>query len=161
MHRKALLVVVLCSALGLHAAEPVKEPAFEMTALEKEILEMTNAERAKEKLPPLKPNPILFKVARAHSANMAKKKEMKHILDGKSPAHRVDAAGYDFGLIGENIAFSDEASAKLVMQGWMESKVHRDNILKPAFQEIGLGVEKDDDGAYYYTQVFTRLRRRR
>src|SRR5579885_2357933 len=53
----------------LLAEDAKKEPAFKMTADEKKILELTNAERAKEKLPPLAPNPTLFKIARLHSAN--------------------------------------------------------------------------------------------
>jgi uncharacterized protein YkwD len=165
MHRRVILVVAIsCWTLLLHADEPKKDPAagsFEMTAHEKELLELTNAEREKEKLPPLKPNATLFKVARAHSANMAKKKEMAHILDGKSPARRVDDAGYDFGLIGENIAWSSMASLKEVVQGWMDSEVHRENLLNKTFVDTGLGIAKDDDGKYYFTQVFTRPRKRR
>jgi uncharacterized protein YkwD len=163
MHRKVLFVVVaLCFTLLLRGKEPTKDAPFEMTAAEKELLDLTNAEREKVKLAPLKPNPILFKAARAHSANMAKQKKMSHVLDGKNPANRVDAVGYDFGLIGENIAYTTEgATLKAVLQGWMDSKVHRENMLKPGYQETGFGIAKNDDGESYYTQVFARPRKRR
>ena len=55
---------------------------------------MTNKARAKEKLPPLKLNSVLTKVARAHSANMAKQEKMEHELDGKNPSQRIKEAGY-------------------------------------------------------------------
>ena len=40
------------------------------------------------------------------------------------------------------------------MKGWMNSKVHRENILDPAFTEIGIGVARNDKGEVYYTQDF-------
>src|ERR1051326_7683961 len=80
------------------------EDKLKLSDDEQKILDLTNAARAKEKLPALKANATLFKVARAHSKNMAKKGEMKHELDGKTPAQRVEAAGYDYRATGENIA---------------------------------------------------------
>ncbi|HVS40011.1 MAG TPA: CAP domain-containing protein, partial [Gemmataceae bacterium] len=121
---------------------------------EKALLDLTNAERAKEKLPPLTANPLLFQAARAHSANMAKKGEMKHVLDGKGVEQRLDDVHYDFRKCGENIGWSDGASLAEIMKGWMDSKAHRDHILEPAFTDIGIGVARSDKGEYYYTQVF-------
>ena len=40
------------------------------------------------------------------------------------------------------------------MKGWMNSKVHRENILEPAFAEVGIGVARNDKGEMYYTQDF-------
>src|SRR5205807_3645411 len=111
-------------------------PPLNPTDDEKTLLDLTNAERAKEKLPPLAPNALLFQAARAHSANMAKKGEMKHDLDGKTPDQRLDDAGYDWRKFGENIAQSDGASLREIMKGWMDSKGHREHILDPAFTEI-------------------------
>src|SRR5437764_15124430 len=95
-------------AVGLVAfgddAKPKAEPKLEMSKEEKAILELTNKERAKEKLPPLEPNELLFKAARGHSANMAKQGELDHVLDGKNPGKRVDDVGYDWLTVGENIA---------------------------------------------------------
>jgi uncharacterized protein YkwD len=121
---------------------------------------MTNKELANEKLPPLQVNATLFKVARAHAANMAKKGEMNHVLDGLNPAKRALAAGYDYSEIGENIASSDGAPLADIMQGWMKSKVHRENILRPGFREIGFGIAKNDKGDIYYAQVFGTLKKK-
>src|SRR5262249_44069045 len=81
--------------LSLAWADDKKEPEFKLTKEEQELVDATNAARAKAKLKPFKVNPILTKTARAHSANMAKQKVMEHKLDGKTPDQRVDEAGYD------------------------------------------------------------------
>jgi uncharacterized protein YkwD len=142
------------------AAESKKENAFRMTDDEKQLLEMTNAERAKKDLPPLKANPTLFKVARLHSANMAKQGQMTHFLDGKSPAQRATAGGYDWSRVAENVANSDGAPLKDIMEGWMNSKIHRENILRTGLEEIGLGIARNDKGEVYYTQLFATPRRK-
>ena len=58
-----------------------KKPAFKLSEDEQTVLDLTNAERRKLKLPPLKANELLTKAAREHSANMAKQKKMDHVLD--------------------------------------------------------------------------------
>jgi len=143
-------------------AEGKKEaPKFAMTKDEQTLLELLNKERAEKELPPLRPNPLLFKVARGHSANMAKQEKMEHILDGKNPGQRVLAAGYDYGKVAENIAVSEGAAAPLsmIVKGWMESEIHRNNLLDDKVSETGLGIAKNDKGEVYYTQVFARPRK--
>src|SRR5713101_1572450 len=94
-HLAAVVIVVLgCVALTLAAADTKDPKKVEISEVEQAILDATNKEREKEKLPPLKPNKTLCEVARAHSANMAKQGKMEHELDGKTPADRVKAAGY-------------------------------------------------------------------
>ena len=53
---------------------------------------------------------------------MAKKGEMKHVLDGKDVEARLDDVKYDFRKCGENIAMSDGASLKEIMKGWMDPR---------------------------------------
>jgi uncharacterized protein YkwD len=152
-----VLAVALSAALGARAAADAKDTdPFELSAAEKELLDLTNKEREKEKLPPLKPNPTLFKVARAHSANMARQEKMEHKLDGKAGYMRVRDAGYRARRSGENIAKGGDRDIRLpaVMEGWMASPAHRANILNPYYTEIGLGRVVGDDGYAYYTQVF-------
>src|SRR5579883_2472111 len=95
---------VLMLAWSFAVAEDKKDsPPFAMTKNERRLLELVNDERAKADLPPLRPHPLLFKAARAHSANMAKQRKMEHNLDGKRPAQRVEATGYDWGKVTENL----------------------------------------------------------
>ncbi len=129
-------------------ASPINDkkdpPTLKLSDDEQTLLDLTNAERAKEKLPPFTPNPKLFQAARAHSANMAKKGEMKHVLDGKAPEQRLDDVQYDWHKCGENIAWGEGVSLQEIMKGWMDSKAHREHILSPDFTEIGVGVARND-----------------
>ncbi len=153
MRRRAVLgVLVAVLALAPDKPDPKK---FTISRDEQTFLDLTNKERAKAKLPPLQPNAILFQVARAHSANMLKQGKMEHELDGKRPAQRVEAAGYDYKRVGENVAHSeDDASLEMVMKALMDSKVHREHILKDNYTEIGVGIARNSKGEAYYTQVF-------
>ena len=154
----ALLAVHLLDA---GAADSKDKPRFKMSPEEKKLLELTNAEREKEDLPPLKPNPTLFEVARSHSRNMAKQGKMEHVLDGKGVKQRLNAAGYDWSWFGENIANGMNQPVAKILEGWMDSKGHRENILRKHYTEIGLGIAEDDNGRKYYTQVFGRPRKKR
>lgn len=156
-----LLIAGLSGLAGLVRADEIK-----MSPGEKEFLKLLNESREKEKLPPLKPNAILLKVARAHSENMAKQEKMAHELDGKKPPQRVDEAGYDYRSVGENVAFSEAGDcgpvpAADIHEQWMKSKVHRDNILAGKFEEVGIGIATNKKGQTYYTQVFGTLRKNR
>lgn len=147
--------LVVVGASRNWAEEP--SPKFKMTMAEEKLLELTNRERKKNDLPPLKPTPLLFQAARDHSANMAKQGKMEHELDGKNPFHRIKATGYQYRNAGENIAFGN-VPVEEIMVGWMKSELHRKNILHKEFTEIGLGLARDKKGAIYYTQVFGRPR---
>jgi uncharacterized protein YkwD len=153
-----LLAAVLFGA-GLAYAADTKDDDAKLSKDEQRILDLTNEARAKEKLPPLKVNATLLKVARAHSANMARQGKMEHVLDGKKPSERIDKAGYDYRSCGENIGAAEKgATLDALFKGWMDSKVHRENILSPKFDEIGIGIATDDKGETYYTQDFGKRR---
>jgi uncharacterized protein YkwD len=166
-------ILVLLATLPSAAVESKKdkadkkdkktEPKFKLSADEQTLLKLLNAARAKEKLPALKVSPLLTKIARAHSANMAKQGKMAHVLDGKGPAERAKDAGYDYRKIGENVAFSDDGDEgptplSEIQEMWMKSKAHRKNILEPKYREVGLAVVRTRKGKAYYTQLFGVLR---
>jgi uncharacterized protein YkwD len=137
-------------------AKQEKTQEYKLSAEEKQIIDMTNAERKKHDLPPLKINLTLCKVARDHAVNQAKQQKMDHVLDGMGPFQRIKASGYLYEVAGENVAFRpDDLPVKAVMEGWMKSPLHRKNILDKEFTEIGLGGAPDKARTtYYYTQVF-------
>jgi uncharacterized protein YkwD len=146
----------LAACIGSSGQEKKEADKTEATATEKAIVELIDAERAKEKRPPLKIHAVLTKVARAHSEHMGKTGMLEHVLDGKNPMDRVKAAGYRFALCGENIALTEGMYTPAeVVQGWMESKLHRENIMNSRFAETGLGIATNGKGETYYTQVFT------
>jgi len=161
--RQLAAAAVVLATLAFAPAQP-KPPEFKVPKEEQEIIDLTNAERAKAKLPPLKLNAILTKNARDHSANMAKHRKMVHELDGKTPDKRADEAGYDYEKCNENIGWWPEKNAKALMTEWMKSKFHRDNILGD-FEEIGVAyapglAPNDNRKVFWVTQVFGTERRK-
>ena len=58
-------------------------------------------------------------------------------LAGQSPADRVRAVGYREKLVGENIAYGPQ-SVEEVVQGWLDSPDHCENIMDPRFAEMGI-----------------------
>jgi uncharacterized protein YkwD len=116
---------------------------------------LTNQERKKAGLPPLTVNVKLQGTARAHSQDMVQRRFYAHTnLNGVSECGRMSAAGYAWSWCGENIhSWPAAATANTLMyhpqQGWMThlgpdgtlaTNDHRNNILRPQFKEIGVGV---------------------
>jgi uncharacterized protein YkwD len=122
-------------------------------ALADEIVALTNAERRKAGLKPLKANAALAKAAQGYAENMARQKKMDHYLDGTKPSERMRAAGYKGGFTGENLA-NGPATAAGVLKMWMNSPAHRKNILSPTYTEIGVGVAASKEGNFYFCQCF-------
>ena len=145
---------LLAGPMSATADDPPDKLKVELSRSEKAILDLTNQAREKAKLAPLKPHPVLCQMARAHSKNMAMQEKLAHELDGKDPGKRAQDAGYKFAYLGENIAAGDDLSAAEAFKLWMNSPQHKDNMLKPEFNQIGIGIYKNDKGQVYYTQVF-------
>jgi uncharacterized protein YkwD len=80
----------------------------------------------------------LGSVALGHAADMAQHDYFEHQdLSGRSPADRVRAVGYPEKLVGENIAYGPK-SPEEVVQGWLDSPGHCENIMDPRFAEMGI-----------------------
>jgi uncharacterized protein YkwD len=95
-------------------------------------------ERSFGPAPPVKLSDSLATVAFGHAIDMAKHNYFEHEdLTGRSPADRVRAAGYPEKLVGENIAYGPK-SADEVVQGWLDSPAHCENIMDPRFAEMGI-----------------------
>ena len=123
--RSLAAVLFLGISAGIVWADDDSNKAkLKLSDTEQTILALTNKARATENLPPLKPNPILCEVARAHSTNMAAKGEMNHVLDGKNPAQRVKEAGYVYATMGENVAAGLNTPVPAIFQaGWTRSTI--------------------------------------
>ena len=103
------------------------------------MLDRLNAERRKVRLHPLRLHPELSRAARRHAEDMLARSFYGHETpDGRTPLERVQATGYAPSTVAENIA-RGQFSVEEVMEGWMDSKVHRVNILGRSFTEAGLG----------------------
>jgi len=94
--------------------------------------------RAFAPVPPVRLSGQLADVAYGHAADMAEHNYFEHEdLQGHTPADRVKAAGYAEKLVGENIAYGP-TSADEVVQGWLDSPGHCENIMDPRFAEMGI-----------------------
>ena len=135
-----------------------KEPLSQLKdvlTIEKNLFELTNKERKDHSLPPLSLSPDLSRLARLHSQDMAKDQRLSHLSSsGKSYEGRLADAGFYHISLGENVAFSETFVAEFAHQGLMKSPEHRENILNPSFDQIGIGVVLVEDKGYYITQDF-------
>ncbi|MCI0705653.1 MAG: CAP domain-containing protein [Planctomycetia bacterium] len=154
MPRSPFLVIAFaCALTSASYSLDDKKDELKLTADEEAVIELTNAERKKADLKPLKVSPVLMIAARKHGENMAKQDKLDHVLDEKDPAQRAKDAGYKSEFVGENIAWKQK-TAKDVLTAWMDSKIHRENILLEEFTEIGVAVTKNSKGELYWVQVF-------
>ncbi|HEX6703247.1 MAG TPA: CAP domain-containing protein [Albitalea sp.] len=83
-------------------------------------------------------NNLLTQAAAGHSQDMAAKNYFSHTSqDGRTFTQRIDATGYAWMNAGENIA-AGQRTVDSVMNGWMNSPDHCENIMSNAFTEIGV-----------------------
>ncbi len=128
------------------------------------IFEGTNRFRHLHGVPELKLNPELGKAARDFAGYLAKTDKFSHTADGRQPAQRAAAAGYDYCIVAENIAwefnsagFGSRELAQAFLTGWKNSPGHRRNLLDPDVTEIGIAVARSDKtGSFYAVQDFGR-----
>ncbi len=109
---------------------------------QKKLIELTNIERQKKGLSPVSENSALDRAALLKAQNMFTENYWAHFApSGKTPWDFILGAGYKFTFAGENLAknFSDSDD---VVKAWMESPTHRDNLLNPKYQDIGIAVEE-------------------
>lgn len=120
---------------------------------EAQVLALVNEERSAAGCSPVTANDRLTRAADDYSDVMADSGVMSHTgPDGSTMASRVEAAGYQWSTLGENIA-RGQADAASVMDSWMNSPGHRANILNCSFKELGVGVHFGDGGPWW-TQDF-------
>jgi uncharacterized protein YkwD len=122
------------------------------------VLCLVNGERRDRGLGPLKVNAKLGRAADVQAQDMVRREYFSHRNpEGRNSTARIRSAGYMSGggrwTVGENLAWGvgELASARGLINAWMNSRPHRANILKPAYREIGIaiamGTPKDGKGA--------------
>lgn len=144
--------------------------AVDEAETEQQIHEAINDERTAEGIDPLEDDEDLRTVARGHSADMIDQEYVGHESpDGVTPADRLDDAGCSAGgenvaqswagqpvdVDGETIVADDEAElAEHLVERWMDSPGHRENVLRESFAQSGVGVVVTEDNRVYATQKF-------
>ncbi len=144
MIQKAILLLILCAAL---AAQAQKSPQ------EKQLFAQLNASRKEAGLPALEWDESLAQAAREHTERMVAANELGHVLKGEpTVADRLGAAGVHFNRSGENVGYDTDFND--MHRSWMDSPPHRENILSPDYNAVGIGVGRTDEGLWYGTQDF-------
>lgn len=127
---------------------PVASWNASWVGFEAEVLRLTNVARQTSRLcgstmynaaPALGGSPHLRCAARLHAKDMQDKNYFSHTsLDGTTFSQRITAAGYTWRTIGENIA-AGYPSAQAVVEGWLASPGHCQNLMNPSFTQLGVG----------------------
>ena len=166
------IILILGFIVFFEISNPM--PEYDSSRIESLIVQYTNEERVKHGLASLINDEKLASIARHHSTDMGNRDYFDHTTpEGLEPTDRGNNAGYPcrknyvtyytYG-IAENIYqgwlkpssswHSEESLAKEVVDGWMESPGHRENILDPKPDRIGVGISITQSNAVYVTQNF-------
>lgn len=104
------------------------------------LLTLTNQERSKNNLPALTYNPKLAEAAAKKSQDMFTKNYWAHYApDGTAPWDFILSSNYHYEYAGENLAKNFLFSGAVV-EAWMNSPTHRENILRRDYSEVGFAV---------------------
>ena len=148
---------------------PDTKSAF-IEQVEDHVHDMTNEERTSRGIRHLASDNRLDGIARSHSQDMADRNYFDHDTpEGRDPTDRGMAVGYncrkDYGSyytygLAENIYSiswagpNPEMVAREMIDSWMTSPGHRQNILEPTYDALGVGIAVSRTGVLYATQNF-------
>ena len=101
---------------------------------------LTNTDRAASGVVSLSDNPLLDEAAQMKATDMVARGYYGHASpEGWLPFHWLDAVGYNYLNVGENLDLVYSGTETTVNSDWMGSTEHRTNILLPQFTETGVG----------------------
>jgi uncharacterized protein YkwD len=114
-----------------------------------------NKARADAGKPPMSVDPKLAEIARRHAREMAEKDKLDtKDSDGLSPLERIQKQRLRYQAFGQSDA-SGQPTAADVLKSWLDSKVHKDNLLGP-YSRIGVGYATAKGGTPYWSVIFAR-----
>jgi uncharacterized protein YkwD len=148
MSLPAVLLAAILAAVFVHPAQATSapEPASrhslqgisDITA--DSILAGMNEYRAKHLLEPLRSELRLTSAAEDRMRDMEDLGYWGHQSpEGRSPFFWVRYRSYRFTMVGENLARGYE-TASVLMDSWMDSPGHRDNILEVQYRDVGIAI---------------------
>ncbi|KAK9767226.1 hypothetical protein K7432_003108 [Basidiobolus ranarum] len=130
---------------------PTPTPGVGNDDLQK-MLELVNQQRQQNGQNPLQLDSRLVQAAQKHTDYQASIGQITHDEPGRPLSTRVSETGFKWTALGENVAMG-YTSVEAVMNGWMNSPGHRQNILNPQFTHFGSGYVANGN---YWTQDFAR-----
>jgi uncharacterized membrane protein required for colicin V production len=150
-------VPLFVTRLGEDQSEPLDLPNDLQLApdpiAERQMFDLVNEERAAVGLRVLTWDDRLLPVARQHSEEMFRLKYFAHQSPvSGSPFERIRSAGITYSRAGENLAYAQSVS--VAHRGLMQSQGHRENILRPEFTHVAIGVVSAGPYGRMFTQLF-------
>ena len=141
--RKCVVLCLVMAATVLLAAQDAAVQSARqgqaMDSMARELFALANRARAAEGSGPLSWDPALAAAALKHCQMMAAEGPISHRYGGEAGlAERTGEAGAHFSLIEENVALG--SSAATIHDGWMNSPDHRENLLNPKVDRVGIAV---------------------
>lgn len=137
-----LVVLLLCFQISvrlIHRARP-DILGFATNISIDQLIGFTNEQREEQSLSTLTLSPTLSRAAEKKAKDMFEKGYWAHNApDGATPWDFIHGEGYRYTYAGENLA-RDFSYSKDVVDAWMASPSHRDNLMRPEYQEIGFAV---------------------
>ncbi|MBE6029991.1 MAG: sporulation protein [Clostridiales bacterium] len=126
-----------------------------VSAYARQVAELTNDERSEAGLKDLRLSSELSEVAQRKAEDMRDNGYFSHTSPTYgTPFEMMTEFGISYKTAGENIA-KGQRTPESVVDAWMNSKGHRDNILNTSYQKIGIGYCTDASGNTYWVQMFT------
>ena len=105
------------------------------------VIKWTNEQRQKNGLPPLKENTRLDASAKLKVDDMFLRQYFEHTSPlGITVGDLAQKVGYEYIMIGENLALGNFKDSEELVNAWMNSPGHRENILNNRYTEIGVAV---------------------
>ena len=148
---KKTLTLFFVLAVCLTLCLPQAIFGFEYRGQEVELVQLINAERAKNGSPPLTINWEVARLARYKSEEMKRHGLFSHeSLVYGSPQETLERFQVPFELVGSNIAMGQETATE-VLEAWRNSQSHYANIIRAEYTSAGVGVSVDEGGIFYWT----------
>ncbi len=142
-----LIPVALFLYCGVASAAFVPRLVSGPTVAEQYLLSAANEERAQRGLQPLHWDRSLYDAASYHAEQMAERESISHQYAGEPELMaRGQDAGARFSMISENVAVAP--SALVIQDAWMNSPMHRENLLDPRVDSVGIRVVAKGDSLY-------------
>lgn len=137
----ALVVIGFNAGIGQIAGISGGILGYASNITETQVLEQTNLRRLEAGLQQFQLNNSLSDAARRKAADMFAFNYWAHTNpnNGTEPWFFFDAAGYNYRYAGENLA-RDFAATSPMVQAWIDSPTHRDNLLSTRYQDTGIAV---------------------
>jgi hypothetical protein len=159
LRQMLLLSLALTAAASAQGPRPENSGAIQPAAWQ--LVLLANQARARAGAGPLKWDAALAAAAQRHCLRMAAEGALSHQFPGEPElSARAQAAGAHFSLIEENVAVAPNPPA--IHDAWMHSPHHRENLLNPAVNRVGIALAAGPLGLYAvadYERVVEQLTR--